>query len=200
MQRATLHARAFLPRLTRGLCAVPDAAEASLPAARSVAAPVVGSGKQPARERFCTGPYEKPGEERPAYPKRRSPFARAKALINELHAEEGLRMVRAGRAPLAALLPRPRAGDVLRVEFGPRAAFTGIVIAVRKRGLGSGWVLRNVVDGVAVERSGPLYDTTVTKVERVGQRRVRRNKLYYLREKKLRESTFTHQHRREGED
>ena len=149
--------------------------------------------KLPARERFCTGPYEQPGTARPNYPKRRSPFARAKALINALHQEEGMRMILSGRAVLAAFLPPPRPGDVLRVDFGEVKSFTGIVMSVRKRGLGSGIVLRNVIDGVAVERAVPLYDPSVTNVERVAKRRkVRRNKLYYLREKKLKESTFTH--------
>ncbi len=151
------------------------------------------STKLPSDERFCTGPYEEPGKARPDYPKRRTPFSRAKALINALHEEEGMRMIQGGRAVLAAFMPPARPGDVLRVDFGKTKSFTGIVMAVRKRGLGSGIVLRNVIDGVAVERAIPLYDPSVINVERVAPRRkVRRNKLYYLREKKLKESTFTH--------
>lgn len=150
------------------------------------------------RDRYCTGPYEAPGE-RPQYPKRRNPFARSKALINALHEEEGLRMRRAGRAVLASMTEPPRAGDILRVEFTPNSdmpdlmqAFTGIVMATKSRGLGSGIVLRNVVDGIAIERAFPLYSPAVRRVVRVGKRKVHRAKLYYLREKKLRESTFQH--------
>lgn len=181
-----------------------DAAEAGLPSdivpmdgsgkRGDSARRVTGGGKLPSRQRFCTGPYEEPGKERPAYPKRRTPFARAKALISALHAEEGLRMIQSGRSKLAAMVPPVRTGEIIRVQFGPREAFTGIVMATRKRGLGSGLVLRNVVDGVAIERAIPLYDPSVTEVTRVGRRKVRRNKLYYLREKKLRESTFEHKH------
>lgn len=149
------------------------------------------------RDRFCTGPYENPNELRPKYPKRRSPFARAKALINALHEEEGLKMMKSGRALLAKM--GPRTGDIIRVEYMPNSAvskvvqsFTGIVMSVRNRGMGSGIVLRNVVDGIAIERAFPLYSPNITNVELVGRRKVHRAKLTYLREKKLKESTFAH--------
>ena len=103
-----------------------------------------------------------------------------------------MRMIQGGRAVLAALVPPARPGDVLCVDFGVVKSFTGIVISVRNRRLGSGIILRNVIDGVAVERTIALYDPTVTQVARMAPRRkVARNKLYYLREKKLKESTFT---------
>ena len=70
-----------------------------------------------------------------------------------------------------------------------KQCFTGICIAVRKRGLGSTVVLRNVVDGVPFERGFPMYSPLIQNAEMLGKRRVRRAKLYYLRDKPIREST-----------
>lgn len=148
-------------------------------------------------------PYELPGEARPHYPKRRSPFARAKALINSLHEEEGLRMLASGRAVFPQKVPDPQAGDIMTVTYAPDSRrptftqrFTGICISVRRRGLGSAFVLRNVLDGVPVERSFPFYSPGIRDVEITGRRKVARNKLYYLRDRKLRESTFQHKTKR----
>lgn len=149
------------------------------------------------RDRFCTDPYEKPGEPRPQYPKRRSPFKRAKALIDALHEEEALTMMKEGRAVLPTKIPNPSAGDVITITYAPNKnmpsftqRFTGICIAVRRRGIGSSFILRNVIDGVPVERGFPIYCPTIRDAEVVRKRRVRRRKLYYLREKPNRESTF----------
>lgn len=68
--------------------------------------------------------------------------------------------------------------------------FLGICIAVRRAGVGSTVVLRNVVDGVPVERGFPIYSPLIRDAEIVGKRKVRKAKLYYLRDRPLRESTF----------
>ena len=106
-------------------------------------------------------------------------------------------MIQEGRAVFPVRIPRPRAGDIIRVTYAPYAdrrdfvqCFTGICIAVRKRGMGSSFTLRNVIDGVAIERNFPTYWPGIKDAEIVGRRNVRGNKLYYLREKPLRDSTF----------
>lgn len=172
--------------------------------------------------RNAAGPYEAEGRPLPYYPKRKSPFKRAAALLNALTSEEALRMIRDGRAKFAEQLPRPEPGQVLRVSYknstfktsapekdepakkkGAKKQvannqddenanllhFTGIVIASRQRMLGSTVILRNVVNGIAIERAFPLYSPLVKNVEVVGQKRVVRNKLYYLRDKPLRDSS-----------
>lgn len=143
------------------------------------------------------GPYEIEGEPRPVYPKRRSPLRRSTALIKALNREESLRMVHEGRAVFPAKIPDPRSGDIIRVTYVPslaeaavRLCFTGICMAVRNNGVGSTVVLRNVVDGVPVERGFPMYSPLIVDAEVIGKRKVRRAKLYYLREKPLRESTI----------
>ena len=87
-----------------------------------------------------------------------------------------------------------RPGDVIRVKVavlenrGRANAFTGICIARRNRGMGSSFTLRSVVANVPVERTFPTYSPTIKAFEVLERRKVRRGKLYYLRDKPLRYS------------
>ncbi|MDH7500169.1 MAG: 50S ribosomal protein L19 [candidate division NC10 bacterium] len=81
-----------------------------------------------------------------------------------------------------------RPGDTIRVQVKVREgekerlqAFEGVVMRVRKRGLGSTFTVRKVTYGVGVERTFPLHSPMIEKVEVVRQGQVRRAKLYYLR-------------------
>jgi len=86
-------------------------------------------------------------------------------------------------------IPDFRPGDSVRVHAkvveGERERiqiFEGVVIRIRKRGAGSAFTVRRVTHGVGVERVFPYFSPLVEKVEvsRVGK--VRRARLYYLRE------------------
>jgi len=59
--------------------------------------------------------------------------------------------------------------------------FQGVVIKVRRGGVGTNFTVRRVAYGIGVERTFPLYSPLVEKVEVVRHGRVRRAKLYYLR-------------------
>jgi large subunit ribosomal protein L19 len=89
-----------------------------------------------------------------------------------------------------------RAGDSVRVwqkieEKGKYRlqAFEGLVLA-RKHGTEAGgtFTVRRVASGVGVEKIFPLYSPMIDSIEIVKRSRVRRAKLYYIREKVAREA------------
>lgn len=61
--------------------------------------------------------------------------------------------------------------------------YTGVVIARRGKGLGETFTVRRIVNNEGVERIFPLHSPKIAKVEVVRSGRVRRAKLYYLRER-----------------
>ncbi len=88
-----------------------------------------------------------------------------------------------------------RAGDSVRVrqkimEKGKTRlqAFEGLVLA-RKHGreAGATFTVRRVASGVGVEKIFPLYSPTIDKVEVTKRAKVRRAKLYHIRDKAAKE-------------
>jgi large subunit ribosomal protein L19 len=70
-------------------------------------------------------------------------------------------------------------GDKKRLQ-----AFQGIVIQRGGSGMGASFTVRKVSGGVGVERIFPLYSPAISKITVVKRGRVRRAKLFYLRERK----------------
>ena len=86
-------------------------------------------------------------------------------------------------------LPRFKVGDTVRVgvrvdegegKFRTQM-FEGIVIRKEGAGISKNFTVRRVSFGEGVERKFPVHSPTVQKVEVVREGRVRRAKLYYLR-------------------
>jgi large subunit ribosomal protein L19 len=88
-------------------------------------------------------------------------------------------------------VPDFRPGDTVRVHVrvaeGGREriqVFQGVVIRRRGGGLRETFTVRKVSFGVGVERTFPLHSPTIARVELLTRGRVRRAKLYYLRERR----------------
>ena len=71
-----------------------------------------------------------------------------------------------------------REGERERIQ-----TFEGTVIAKRGSGVSETFTVRRVSYGVGVERVFPVHSPNVEKVELVRKGRVRRSKLYYLRDR-----------------
>ena len=69
--------------------------------------------------------------------------------------------------------------------------FVGICIARRSRGLGSTFILRNVINGMGVEMMFELYSPALREIKVLKLERRRRAKLYYLRDKPQKFSTVS---------
>jgi len=86
-------------------------------------------------------------------------------------------------------IPEFGPGDTLKVDVkvieGERErvqAFEGVCIARVSRGINSSFTVRKISYGEGVERVFPLYSPNVDKITVLRKGRVRRAKLYYLRE------------------
>jgi large subunit ribosomal protein L19 len=87
-------------------------------------------------------------------------------------------------------LPLFRPGDTVKVHVkvveGSRErtqVFEGTVIRRRGAGLGATFTVRRISYGVGVERTFPLHSPRLDKIEVSRRGRVRRARLYYLRER-----------------
>ncbi|GBD84009.1 50S ribosomal protein L19 [bacterium BMS3Abin02] len=87
-------------------------------------------------------------------------------------------------------IPDFRAGDTVRVhvrvvEAGRERVqvFEGVVIARDRSGIKSTFTVRKISFGVGVERVFPVHAPIIQKVEVIRRGKVRRAKLYYLRDR-----------------
>ncbi|HEX9776476.1 MAG TPA: 50S ribosomal protein L19 [Actinomycetota bacterium] len=89
------------------------------------------------------------------------------------------------RKDIPPFRPGDRVKVFVKVHEGQRTRdqmFEGVVIARRGGGLRESFTVRKVSFGVGVERTFPLHAPLITKLEVVRHGKVRRAKLYYLRE------------------
>lgn len=102
-----------------------------------------------------------------------------KPLIQEITKEQ-----------LRSDIPEFRAGDTIRVHAkvveGTRERiqlFEGVVIKRHGAGISATYTVRKMSSGVGVERTFPLNTPRVEKIDVVRYGKVRRSKLYYLRDR-----------------
>lgn len=87
-------------------------------------------------------------------------------------------------------LPQIPIGSTVRVHVKIREGereriqvFEGTVIAKNNSGISETFTVRRISYGVGVERVFPVHSPNVAKVEQVRSGRIRRSKLYYLRDR-----------------
>ena len=85
-------------------------------------------------------------------------------------------------------IPTFKAGDTVRVHVKVKEGnreriqvFEGVVIKRRGSGVSETFTVRKISYGVGVERAFPLHTPKIEKIEVLRRGRVRRAKLYYLR-------------------
>ena len=96
-------------------------------------------------------------------------------------------------AQLRKDLPQFRPGDTVRVNVrlqegeGEKVkeriqAFEGVVISKKGRAASATFTVRRVSFGTGVERIFPLHSPSIASIEVIGKGKVRRARLYYLRD------------------
>lgn len=87
-------------------------------------------------------------------------------------------------------IPQFKAGDTVRVHVkvveGAREriqVFEGVVIARKGGGINENFTVRRISYGVGVERTFPVHSPRIDRIEVMRRGRVRRAKLYYLRQR-----------------
>jgi large subunit ribosomal protein L19 len=90
------------------------------------------------------------------------------------------------QAQIRSDIPDFRPGDTLKVHVrvteGNRSRIQVVVIRRQGSGARETFTVRKISYGVGVERTFPVHSPSIDKIERVTRGRVRRAKLYYLRD------------------
>ncbi|MGB3456805.1 MAG: 50S ribosomal protein L19 [Litorimonas sp.] len=107
-------------------------------------------------------------------------------VIEKLEKKEAERLLDSGKT-----IPDFSAGDTLvvqvRITEGNRTrlqAFEGVCIARSGAGLNESFTMRKISYGEGVERVFPVYSPLVEEIQVKRRGKVRRAKLYYLRERR----------------
>ena len=88
-------------------------------------------------------------------------------------------------------VPQIKVGQLVKVyqkikegEKTRTQVFQGLVIKMKgQKGINQTFTVRNIVSGVGVEKIFPVHSDNIEKVEVIRQNKIRRAKLYYMRER-----------------
>lgn len=103
---------------------------------------------------------------------------------------DALKLISQSAMKPAEEIPQFHVGDTVKVHVKIREGereriqiFEGTVISRRGSGISENFTVRRIAFGVGIERVFPVHSPNVAKVEIVRYGKVRRAKLYYLRDK-----------------
>lgn len=104
-------------------------------------------------------------------------------------------------------MPEFKAGDTVRVNYKVREgnrtrtqAYEGVVIKIKNNGFNSSFTVRKISFGEGVERVFPFNSPLIDSVDVVARGKVRRAKLYYLRELRGKAARIKSDRKRINED
>lgn len=83
-----------------------------------------------------------------------------------------------GPGDTVAVHQKIKEGDKERIQV-----FQGVVIAKRGTGTGETFTVRKISAGISVEKVFPLHSPNIEEIKRVRSGKVRRAKLYYMRDR-----------------
>ncbi|EES05797.1 hypothetical protein BDA96_04G318000 [Sorghum bicolor] len=129
---------------------------------------------------------EEEAEEPPPPSKPKVKFGEIIGILNKQFIEE---------AEKVKTVPDLRPGDIIELRMQrPNkrrlSLFKGIIIAKHKAGVHTTIRVRRIIAGVGVEITFPVYSPRIKEITVIRHRKVRRAKLYYLKDKLPRFSTF----------
>ena len=94
-------------------------------------------------------------------------------------------------AQMKSVVPDLRPGTTVEVSVRViegdkerQQKFRGEVTNVRGNGMRKTFTVRKISEGIGVERTWPLHSPSIADIKVMGQKKVRRAKLFYLRKKK----------------
>ncbi|MCB2098808.1 MAG: 50S ribosomal protein L19 [Parvularculaceae bacterium] len=111
-------------------------------------------------------------------------------IIEQLEKEEMERLAK----PVPEFAPGDTVKVGVKVKEGEREriqAYEGVVIGRAGSGLNENFTVRKISFGEGVERVFPIYSPSVASIEVVRRGKVRRAKLYYLRERRGKAARIT---------
>ena len=73
-------------------------------------------------------------------------------------------------------------------------AFEGLIIRIHGAGIVKTITVRKIVDGIGVERIFPIHSPNINKIEIKKEAKVRRSKLYYMRERSGKSARLVEKH------
>lgn len=129
---------------------------------------------------------EEEAEEPPPPSKPKVKFGEIIGILNKQFIEE---------AEKVKTVPDLRPGDIIELRMQrPNkrrlSLFKGIIIAKHKGGIHTTIRVRRIIAGVGVEITFPIYSPMIKEITVIRHKKVRRAKLYYLKHKLPRFSTF----------